>query len=299
MVGKAVASALAGGAGEIIVSDNHGRDGTLEMLRSRFSDPRLRIIEQPANIGMWPNHLALVRESKLPLVKFVQADDWIEPGGLAAMVEHMTPQTAVVGQMQLNVNLDTGERFSEFNIDRPIRFTSDQYMQRLLVVGQELSCPSCTLFRKSAMELTDQAWDTTHAGDFICNVIAASRGEVVLLPAGPVAVGFHAQQCTYTEGLERHVRTWLNCLKYLKRSSDPRVRRVGRNHAFIQGLGFLRTAAAYALRGGSFYEGFANDLLEFFQESISWDLFRDWPSLRESLRLRYSPRGGGQPAWGT
>src|SRR4051794_19839314 len=96
MTRKAVELALMTGAGEILVSDDASGDGTVEALAD-LRDFRLRIVTQPKNLGLWPNHLALLRMATRPWAKFLQNDDWLEVGGLARMVEEIGPQTSVVG----------------------------------------------------------------------------------------------------------------------------------------------------------------------------------------------------------
>jgi glycosyltransferase involved in cell wall biosynthesis len=63
---------------EVVVSDNASTDETIDVLRS-FSDPRVRVIRQKANIGLLPNWNACLAAAKGDYVLFVSDDDRIAP----------------------------------------------------------------------------------------------------------------------------------------------------------------------------------------------------------------------------
>src|SRR5215510_9299074 len=91
----AVECACSTGAGEILVSDDASNDGTVEALRA-VRDDRLRIVVQPVNLGLWRNHLVLLRMATRPWLKFIQNDDRIAPNGLRNMVDAIGPSTSIV-----------------------------------------------------------------------------------------------------------------------------------------------------------------------------------------------------------
>ncbi len=86
-LGQAVESALAQTHAdvEVIVSDNASTDETAAVM-NRFSDPRLRVVRNPRNIGMVANFNQVIRLANAPLVKFLCADDVLEPECVARMV---------------------------------------------------------------------------------------------------------------------------------------------------------------------------------------------------------------------
>lgn len=64
---------------EVLVLDNASTDDT-EAVAGRFSsDPRLRYIRNPENIGMNPNHNKGLRESRGTYLSFLSADDFLMP----------------------------------------------------------------------------------------------------------------------------------------------------------------------------------------------------------------------------
>jgi glycosyltransferase involved in cell wall biosynthesis len=63
---------------EILVSDNASTDETEEILKG-FTDERLRVIRQEANIGLLPNWNACLAGARGDYIVFVSDDDWIAP----------------------------------------------------------------------------------------------------------------------------------------------------------------------------------------------------------------------------
>ena len=278
-------------AGEILVSDDASNDDTLETLQS-VRDGRLRIVAQPLNLGLWRNHFALLRMATRPWVKFLQNDDRISSDGLRLMVEAIGPETSVVSSLDLLQDAKTNELQRVFELSQTRRWTSDEYLRRLLVFGNELGSPTSTLFRADALERSEEAWSNDKSSDLISNVMAASRGEVVLLPPGATITVDH-------EGRDTHVGSWelshkrlLNTVRYLAHRPDQRVRRFARVFGVVEGVGAIRNAAGMLRRRGSLYNGFVGDVTELFGEAWSWTLVRDVPSMSRMLRLKYGKRTG-------
>ncbi len=82
-LGRAVRSALGQTHAdlEVVVSDDGSTDGTEELLRERLAaeDERLRVIRQPANLGMVANIEAAGRLARGDHVMLLADDDWLEP----------------------------------------------------------------------------------------------------------------------------------------------------------------------------------------------------------------------------
>jgi glycosyltransferase involved in cell wall biosynthesis len=81
-IGTAIAAVLAQTFAdfELIVSDNASTDGTVEICRrAAMSDPRIRIIEQPRNLGAAANFEFVLKAAQAPFFAFAAADDWMEP----------------------------------------------------------------------------------------------------------------------------------------------------------------------------------------------------------------------------
>ncbi|MFT5511185.1 MAG: glycosyltransferase involved in cell wall biosynthesis, partial [Hyphomicrobiaceae bacterium] len=119
---RAVESALASDAGEIVVVDDCGRDGTIERLAA-YSDPRLRIYENAYNMGLWENHLQALGMATRPWIKFIQADDYLLPGGLMAFADGAGDGVTVVFGVP-TVRDDVTAELSYFHwLERPRRVT--------------------------------------------------------------------------------------------------------------------------------------------------------------------------------
>ncbi|HTX59641.1 MAG TPA: glycosyltransferase, partial [Verrucomicrobiae bacterium] len=79
-VGAAVRSALAQSYRnvEVLVLDNASTDDSLAVVRA-VSDDRLRVVEQPHNVGIQRNHNDGIRHSTGDYVIFLSADDMLLP----------------------------------------------------------------------------------------------------------------------------------------------------------------------------------------------------------------------------
>lgn len=80
---EAVESVLAQGLQdwELIISDNGSTDGTRNYLKS-LNDSRIRIYEQPLNLGIMGNLNFLLAHAKAPVAKILGHDDRLLPGCL-------------------------------------------------------------------------------------------------------------------------------------------------------------------------------------------------------------------------
>ena len=82
---------------ELIISDNASTDGTEEIgRRYAASDPRVRYIRQPRNIGCNPNHNFLLREARGEYFKWAAHDDLYGRDLLARCVEALDEHPDVV-----------------------------------------------------------------------------------------------------------------------------------------------------------------------------------------------------------
>ena len=281
---RAIDSALATEAGEIIVSDDHSGDGTWDVL-CRYDDPRLRIVQQTSNLGLWRNHLALLRMASRPWIKFIQQDDWLSPGALGVLVDHADEMVSVVSALDSFYDLETGRAWVGTQLEAPRRWKSDAYMARLLIVGNELGRPSATLFRAEVLDYAEEAWRNDISADLVANVIAASRGDVVLLPQGLWYTGEHPGQDTHTQSFRLVVTRIRNSHAYLAKADDTRVRRFASVFSFAAGVGSIRIALGAIRRGQPVYARYPLDLVRLLRDSAP----RDAADARMSGRyLRYA-----------
>lgn len=286
----AVASCLATGAGEIVVSLDTDPDGA-ELLLCSISDHRLRVVVQKARLGLWRNHLALLRACSLPFVKFLQTDDRILPGGLQALCRAMNSKTAVVSSLPIYEDLGTGARWTLETPSQPGRWSSPAYLERAEIAGNELGRPSYTLFRRDAIELDEGVWRDDVSVDWLMNIVAASRGDVELLAPGAILCGIHAEQDSVTQGPGLTTKRFVNTLERLRDClEDPALRLV--SYQALAGLVLMgRAEVGFVRRGRNpFYPGWHDDLRRLFQ-LIDWSLLRSttgWANARRAISFRFS-----------
>ncbi|PZX45760.1 glycosyl transferase family 2 [Roseinatronobacter thiooxidans] len=246
-VARAVDSALASGAGEIIVADDCSRDGTMELLAS-YNDPRLRAIENPINIGLWENHLAALEHATKPWIKFIQADDYLLPGGLTVYAAAADPGVSVVWSNPLVIDEATGATRHNHRVTKIWRLSGEDYLDLAIRSCWILGSPSQMMLRADAVVRDPAAWITEISADLVFGAVAASRGDVVLLPAGGVAHVEHARQDSNTQGARRGLRRLVGTVEYLLDQPEPALRRFGTFWAAQNRRVAWRTAMSGVLR---------------------------------------------------
>ena len=82
---------------ELIISDNASTDGTAEICRDyEKRDPRVRYLRQPRNVGLAPNHNAVVEAASGELFKWAASDDLYARDLLERCVNALDENPAVV-----------------------------------------------------------------------------------------------------------------------------------------------------------------------------------------------------------
>lgn len=247
MLPKAMKSALASGAGEIIVIDNKSEDGTAEYIRS-ISDPRVRLLIQPQNVGIWKNHRDGIAAATKKWIKFVHADDFLGENGLAAFCAATDDFTALVWANPIFFDHDTGSEVCLYALDAPLRFSSVEYCRRLEHTAWELGTPSHVMFRRDTVDLSEQVWENAQYSDVICALRAVRAGNVVLLPEGPINHGLHSDQISRTQGLETHFERNFNTLAVMLADNDPWIRSYGALFGWAETFVGLRSLAGWLLQ---------------------------------------------------
>jgi glycosyltransferase involved in cell wall biosynthesis len=99
LVGRAIESALRQGIPDldVVVVDNHSDDGTWEVLQS-YSDPRVRLLRNESNIGLFGNFNRCAQEIRRPYALFLCSDDRLEAGFLGRAIALMErfPQASLL-----------------------------------------------------------------------------------------------------------------------------------------------------------------------------------------------------------
>ncbi|MEM6477740.1 MAG: glycosyltransferase family 2 protein [Pseudomonadota bacterium] len=247
-VGRAVDSALASGAGEIIVTDDKSEDGTMELLAG-YDDPRLQVSENPTNLGLWENHLSALGHATKPWIKFIQADDYLLPGGLATYARAADEDVSVVWSSPIFVDDETGKESVRFALDAPIRVPRPGIFDICIHQGWLLGSPSHVMLRNDAITRDPLAWRTDISADLVVGSIAATSGDVVLLAPGALAQGVHAGQDAKTQGHGRGLKRMIASIEFLADQDAPELSRFSALWAAMNQKGALRTAVAGALKG--------------------------------------------------
>jgi hypothetical protein len=219
-VGRAVASALASGAGEIVVTDDRSRDGTMEFLAG-FADPRLKVIENPRKLGLWENHLAALGHATRPWIKFVQADDYLLAGGLARYAAAVGQGVTLVWSCAVVRDDETGQEMRYHDLAMPRRVTGQTILDACVVAGWILGSPSHMMVRSDVIPRDPAAWRTEISADVVLGAVAVSKGDVVLLPPGAIGHGVHPLQDAKTQGCRRGLRRLVATPEYLRQRPEP------------------------------------------------------------------------------
>jgi glycosyltransferase involved in cell wall biosynthesis len=243
-VGRAVQSALASGAGEIIVIDDCSKDGTIETL-SQFSDHRLIIFENQTNLGLWENHLAGLLQATKPWIKFLQADDYLTDGGLAVFADAADEDVSVVWSCPVMEEERTGERALHLKINQRWRIQSQDVFALCRKVGWLLGRPSDVLIRADCIEHDPAVWVTEVSADLVVGIVAATLGDVILLPAGNIVNVNHDEQDTRTQGAGKSLVRMVQSGSILLVQNKAEIVRFAREWAAIN----LKVAAKCALKG--------------------------------------------------
>jgi glycosyltransferase involved in cell wall biosynthesis len=89
---------------ELFISDNGSNDGTREYLDT-LTDPRIRIVQQEKNLGIWGNLNFLFQEASAPISQILCADDFMVPGGLSKIMQCWAETPAEVVSLRFNWSL--------------------------------------------------------------------------------------------------------------------------------------------------------------------------------------------------
>jgi glycosyltransferase involved in cell wall biosynthesis len=119
-IGQAMESVLRqeGADLELIVVDDASTDDTAEVVAS-CQDARVRLLRNGQRMGIGYCHNVVMRESRAPLIAHVDADDFLMPGALRAMVEALE-RDPTVGQAHCYF----------FDVDEQGKTTREAFYQR-------------------------------------------------------------------------------------------------------------------------------------------------------------------------
>jgi glycosyltransferase involved in cell wall biosynthesis len=113
---------------ELLIIDDGSTDSTAAVARAiAADDPRVRVLQLPANVGIARSLNAGLSEARAPIVAVLDADDWSEPTRLERQASTLDgdPRIAVVGCRMREVDehgreLAPRTRFSSGDINREL-----------------------------------------------------------------------------------------------------------------------------------------------------------------------------------
>jgi len=161
----------AGIAIETVVVDNASQDGSLEAVRARF--PRVRVVANAQNVGFARACNQGLRETRAPLVLFLNPDAALEPGALAALASLLEarPRIGIAGPRTRNSNGDiqvsTGPDLS----------LASEWRQRRLVRGVVHRDPR-------ALAAAEARHAVEHEPDWVSGACLLARREAFLAVGG-------------------------------------------------------------------------------------------------------------------
>ena len=143
---------------EIIVSDNHSTDQTVEVLEQFRGKRSLRDVQPDKHVNMYANFNWALRFAQGEIIKFLCADDVLLPKALERIVEHFQEYPSV-GVLQFGGPCldERGASIGPYEYNRHIRM--GMWRGRDLVFAQvpsmDLATPSHTAFRRNLLSEAD------------------------------------------------------------------------------------------------------------------------------------------------
>jgi hypothetical protein len=134
-------------------------------------------------------------------------------------------------------------------LSKKLRFSSAEYLNRIKIVGNELGTPSNTLIKKENICLDEKLWKSNVSADLIMNIMAAVKGDVVLLPPGPIIRGIHPNQDTNEQNLKLFIDRLINSVNILSSTQNNSLKEFVNVFSFIECIGIIRMITGQILRG--------------------------------------------------
>ncbi len=171
---------------EVVVSDDHSRDGTADVLR-QIHDPRLRIHTQPSNTGCWENWATVIRLARGELSLCLGDDDHLPPDYLERLLatRQAHPGMDVVFAPTTSFTTE-GQQVRHLIPDLPTNHAASPAELMYGICAQNMSLPGALL----STQLLATVWPETKPDDIVADV-----GFVMRLAARE---NFGAGTCNHT-----------------------------------------------------------------------------------------------------
>ncbi len=250
---------------EVVVSDNCSTDGAWELLNQRYgADPRVRLYQNPTNIGMARNFDRLMELARGHYVMCLSSDDFLFPPHLARLEQRFAAEPG------LDVVYCNAYFAREDGTVYAVRAMPGQFPVDFVDARDELVeefttvCPvcfPCALFKREVLLEPGICGDPGNGQDArdweLIIRLALERKRFAYIAEPSMAIRLHGDQFT-GDAYHRSGRNVLDYAAYVERYMDhPEfVRRMrGRELGVARFLETLVAQAAHANDGRSPFEG--------------------------------------------
>jgi glycosyltransferase involved in cell wall biosynthesis len=189
---------------EVVITDNCSTDDTLKVLERYKDDPRVRVSQNPVNIGITPNINVGIGLTRGEYVVILSADDWLLPGHISRLVA-VAEQNPEVGLVYSTAYLCKPDG-APFSVRHLIGQTLVDYAGARDELGWLLaSCVMCLptiLFRRAVFDrhgMLDESFEV--ASDWeICVRMVLGGEKTAYIPVPLVGVRIHESQASSVGG---------------------------------------------------------------------------------------------------
>jgi glycosyltransferase involved in cell wall biosynthesis len=169
---------------ELVVCDNVSDDGTIALLEDYArSDPRIALHVNATNIGSQENMTRTLELSHGRYFRWISADDWLEPGCLAACVAALESRPDAVGVTTgFTIHTDDGStRYEDYGGEFPTSPDPARRFERMLWffhAGDAKYDPVYGMHRREAL-LRARALRPSERADWLLSAELALMGPIV------------------------------------------------------------------------------------------------------------------------
>jgi glycosyltransferase involved in cell wall biosynthesis len=172
---------------ELVICDNVSDDGTIALVEDYArSDPRVAVEVNEVNIGSQPNMRRTLELSRGAFFRWISADDWLEPGCLAACMHALESRPEAVGVTTgFTVHTEDGAtRYEDYPGEFPTSPDPARRFERMLWffhAGDAKYDPVYGVFRRDALMRAHPLRPSERADWLVCAELAL-MGPILHLP---------------------------------------------------------------------------------------------------------------------
>jgi glycosyltransferase involved in cell wall biosynthesis len=189
VIGRCIESVLSQDVAdlELVICDNVSDDGTIGVLEDYArSDRRIALQLNDVNIGSQPNMKRALELSQGAFFRWISADDWLEPGCLAACVRALELRPEAVGVTTgFTIHTDDGAtRYESYGGEFPMSPDPARRFDRMLWffhAGDAKYDPTYGVYRREALMRAHPLRPSERA-DWLLSAELALMGPIVHLP---------------------------------------------------------------------------------------------------------------------